>query len=203
MTMDRWMIAGAAMVTLLAGCASDKGPKPAPPTVTTEEARGKNTMERVDTVTMEAKVVSVNQKTREVTLQGSDGQKRTITVGPEVKNLPQVKKGDMVTVAYRRSIMAKLKKKGSAKPDAAAGEELYTAKPGEMPAAVGAQVIHIIATITDIDKAKQEVTLKGPKGRSAVVAVQDPTVLDRVKKGDLVEIDYTEAIAVAVEKPGA
>ena len=203
MTMDRWMIAGAAMVTLLAGCASDKGPKPAPPTVTTEESRGKNTMERTDTVTMEAKVVAINQKTREVTLQGSDGTKRTITVGDEVKNLPQVKKGDMVTVAYRRSVMAKLIKKGKAKPDAAAGEELYTAKPGEMPAAVGAQVIHIVATVTDIDKAKQEVTLKGPKGRSAVVAVQDPTVLDRVKKGDLVEIDYTEAIAVAVEKPGA
>jgi hypothetical protein len=201
--MDRWMIAGAAMVTLLAGCASDKGPKPAPPTVTTEESRGKNTMQRVDTVTMEAKVVAINQKTRMVTLQGHDGQKREIHVGDEVKNLPQVKKGDMVTVAYRRSVVAKLKKKGSAKPDAAAGEELYTAQPGEMPAAVGAQVIHIVATVTDIDKAKQEVTLKGPKGRSAVVAVQDPTVLDRVKKGDLVEIDYTEAIAVAVEKPGA
>ena len=203
MTMDRWMIAGAAMVTLLAGCASDKGPKPAAPTVTTEESRGKGTMERVDTVTMEAKVVAINQKTREVTLLGSDGKKQTIHVGDEVKNLPQVKKGDMVTVAYRRSIMAKLVKKGKAKPDAAAGEELYTAKPGEMPAAVGAQVIHIVATVTNIDRAKQEVTLKGPKGRSAVVAVQDPTVLDRVKKGDLVEIDYTEAIAVAVEKPGA
>jgi len=201
MTMDRWMIAGAAMVTLLAGCASDKGPKPAAPTVTSEESRGKNTMQRVETVTMEAKVIAVNQKTREVTLQGHDGKTRTITVGPEVKNLPQVKKGDMVTVAYRRSIVAHLKKKGSAKPDAAAGEELYTAQPGEMPAAVGAQVIHVVATVTDVDKAASEVTLKGPKGRSAVVAVQDPTVLDRVKKGDLVEIDYTEAIAVAVETP--
>jgi hypothetical protein len=201
MTMDRWMIAGAAMVTLLAGCASDKGPKPAPPTVTTEESRGKNTMERVDTITTEAKVVAVDQKNRTVTLQGSDGNKSTITVGPEVKNLPQVKKGDMVTVAYRRAIMVKLKKKGSAKPDAAAGEELYTAEPGEMPAAVGAAVVHIVATVTDVNKSTSEVTLKGPKGRSAVVAVKDPSVLDRVKKGDLVEIDYTEAIAVAVETP--
>src|SRR4030095_11821485 len=121
MTKERCVIAGA-VVLALSGCASDKGPKPAPPTVTTEESRGKNTMERVDTVTMEAKVVALNHKTREGTLQGSDGQKRTITVGDEVKNLPQVKKGDMVTVAYRRSIMAKLVKKGKAKPEAAAGE---------------------------------------------------------------------------------
>ena len=201
MTMDRWMIAGAAMVTLLAGCASNKGPKPAAPTVTSEESRGKNSMQRVETVTIEAKVIAVNQNTRVLTLQGHEGQKRTITVGPEVKNLAQVRKGDMVTVAYRRSILAKLKKKGSAKPDAAAGEELYTAQPGEMPAAVGAQVVHIVATVTDINKAASEVTLKGPKGRSAVVAVQDPAVLDRVKKGDLVEIDYTAAIAIAVETP--
>jgi hypothetical protein len=62
-------------------------------------------------------------------------------------------------------------------------------------------VSHIVATVTEIDKAKSEVTLKGPKGRTAVVPVKDPTVLDRVKKGDLVEIDYTEAVAIAVETP--
>jgi Cu/Ag efflux protein CusF len=33
------------------------------------------------------------------------------------------------------------------------------------------------------------------------VAVEDPTVLDRVKKGDKVEVTYTEAVAVAVDKP--
>jgi hypothetical protein len=201
MTMERLTIAGAMALALLSGCAKNAGPKPMPPSVVTESSRGNGTMTRTDTVTAEAKVVAINQKTRMVTLQGADGEKRTIHVGPEVKNLPQVHKGDMVTIAYQRAIAATLKKKGSTKPGASAGEELYTAKPGEMPAAVGAQEIQITATITDINRTAQEVTLKGPKGRSAVVAVKDPSVFDKIKKGDLVEITYTEALAIAVDKP--
>jgi hypothetical protein len=201
MTMERFTIAGAMALALLSGCAKNEGPKPMPPSVVTERSRGNGTISRTDTVTMEAKVVAINQKTRMVTLQGADGEKKTIHAGDEVKNLPQVHKGDMVTIAYHRAIAATLKKKGTAKPGSSSGEELLTAKPGEMPAAVGAQTITITATVTDLDRKAQEITLKGPKGRSVVVAVNDPTVLDKVKKGDLVEITYTEALAIAVDKP--
>jgi hypothetical protein len=107
----------------------------------------------------------------------------------------------MVTVAYHRAIAATLKKKGKAKLGSSSGEELYTAKPGEMPAAIGAQTVTVTAKITDVDRKTQEITLKGPKGRSVVVGVNDPTVFDKVKTGDLVEITYTEALAIAVEKP--
>lgn len=202
MTMERLTIAGALALALLPGCAKNEGPKPMPPSVVTERSRGGGTITRTDTVTVEAKVVAINQKTRMVTLQGADGEKKTIHVGDEVKNLPQVHKGDMVTVAYHRAMAATLKKKGHGKPGASSSEGLLTAKPGEMPAAVGAQTITVTATVTDVDHKAQEVTLKGPKGRSVTVAVDDPTVLDKVKRGDLVEITYTEAVAVAVDKPG-
>jgi hypothetical protein len=201
MTMERLTIAGAMALALLSGCAKNEGPKPMPPTVVTERSRGNGTISRTDTVTMEAKVVAINQKTRMVTLQGADGEKKTIHAGDEVRNLAQVRKGDMVTVAYQQAIVATLKKKGHAKPGASAAEEVYRAKPGEMPAAIGAETVTITATITNVDRKAQAITLKGPKGRSVVVAVKDPTVLDKVKKGDLVEITYTEALAIAVDKP--
>ena len=199
MTMDRLAIA-AAMTLMLAGCASE-GPKPLPPSVTSEETREGDTLERTDTVTMQAKVVAIDQSTRMVTLRGADGHETTFRADERVKNLPQVRKGDMVTAVYQRAIAARLKKKGSTKPGAEAAEELYTAEPGQKPAAVGGQAVEITATVTRIDRAKQEVTLKGPRGRSVDVAVKDPTVLDRVKKGDLVEVTYTEAIAIAVDTP--
>jgi len=201
MTTERLMIAGVLLLCALPGCAKSEGPKPMPPSVTTERSREGNTITRSDTITVQAKVVAINQKTREVTLEGADGEKKTIKVGPEVKNLPQVHKGDMVNVAYHRAIAATLKKKGSKASAPEAGEALYTAKPGEMPAAVGAQQVKLTATVTNINKDMQEITLKGPKGRSAAVAVQDPSVLDKVKVGDLVDITYTEAIAIAVDKP--
>jgi hypothetical protein len=36
----------------------------------------------------------------------------------------------------------------------------------------------------------------------SVVKVKDPSKLDAVQVGDLVDITYTEALAVAVEKAG-
>ena len=43
------------------------------------------------------------------------------------------------------------------------------------------------------------VTLRGPKGNSVDIAVNDPAQLKQVKVGDQVEAVYTEAIAVTVD----
>jgi hypothetical protein len=61
--------------------------------------------------------------------------------------------------------------------------------------------VTVRTTIENIDKAHSEVTLKDPNGKSTVVKVRDPSKLDLVKVGDLVDITYTEALAIAVEKP--
>ena len=200
MIIHRLSIAAAASLLLMSGCASE-GPKPLPPSTHTETTRGKDTVERTETIQVQAKVVSVNQKTRMVTLEGADGEEVTFRADERVKNLPQLKKGDIVTAVYQRALAARLVKKGKGKPGVDSGEELYTAKPGDKPAALGAQAIEVTATVTKINREKQEVTLKGPKGKSVAVAVEDPTVLDRVKIGDLVTITYTEAVAIAVDAP--
>jgi hypothetical protein len=62
-------------------------------------------------------------------------------------------------------------------------------------------MVAVTARVTKVDRAKQEVTLKGPEGRSVTVAVEEPAVLDRLKTGDLVDITYTEAVAIAVDTP--
>jgi len=41
--------------------------------------------------------------------------------------------------------------------------------------------------------------LKGPQGNSLDLMVQDPEQLKLVKKGDHIQVVYTEAIAVSVE----
>ena len=44
------------------------------------------------------------------------------------------------------------------------------------------------------------VTVQGPTGQATTIKARDPRNLDRVAVGDLVEITYTEAVAVSVEK---
>lgn len=200
MTRDRFTIAGALALTMLSACASD-GPKPMPPTETTATSRDGDTVQRVETTTMQAKVVAIDQKTRMVTLLGSDGEEVTFRADEQVKNLPQVRKGDIVTAVYKRAIAARLLKKGDKKKPMGVAGEFATAKQGEKPAAVGAQMIEVTAKVTNVNREKQEVTLKGPKGNKVTVAVQDPTTLDGVKKGDLVDVMYAEGVAISVDKP--
>jgi Cu/Ag efflux protein CusF len=135
-----------------------------------------------------------------VTLRGSEGNEVSFRVDDSVKNLGQVRKGDLVTASYYRALAARIRKPGEASPSVTTGGGVATAEPGQKPAGVGARTVQLTATVTKIDRAKQEVTLRGPKGNSVAVTVQDAANLEKVKKGDLVEITYTEAVAISVEK---
>ena len=153
-------------------------------------------------VTATARVKALDQQTRQVTLARADGSEVTLYADDTVRNLPQVKVGDEVTASYYESLAYEVKKPGTATPGATVAEEAARAKVGEKPAGAGARVTTIVTTITGIDKAAGTVTLQGPTGKATTIKARDPRNLDRVAVGDLVEITYTEAVAVSVEKPG-
>src|SRR5258706_9572774 len=96
--------------------------KPAPPKVTSVATREQGTIKREHTVTVQAKVVAVNQKTRVVTPRDSNGQDVTFVAGEEVRNLAQVRKGDMVTAVYHLAIAARLQRRPASSPRKAASE---------------------------------------------------------------------------------
>jgi len=153
-------------------------------------------------VSATARVKAIDQQTRQVTLQRADGSEVTIHADETVRNLPQIQVGDEVTASYYESLAYEVKKPGTTAPGATVTEETGRAKLGEKPAGAGARVTTIVTTITGIDKAAGTVTLQGPTGRATTVKARDPRNLDRVVVGDLVEITYTEAVAVSVDKPG-
>lgn len=201
---NRRAVMMAAMGALaLAGCAS-KQETATPPPVTQSAAVVDTPSGKMaeSTVTVTAIVQSVDVKNRLVTLKGPDGQVATVHVDERVKNLPQVKKGDQVTVTYYESIAYDVLKPGEAKPGVATAGDVVTAPAGQKPGGAGAQVTTVTATISAIDKKTQHVTLRGPDGNTVSVKVKDPTRLDKVKVGDLVQITYTEAVAVSVDPAG-
>ena len=59
----------------------------------------------------------------------------------------------------------------------------------------------LVATIVKLDRANQRAVLRGPKGKTVTVNVQNPENFDKVKVGDTVEITSTEAIAIDVQAP--
>ena len=77
---------------------------------------------------------------------------------------------------------------------------------GERPAVAGARQVTLLADVTAVDPQKSTITLKGPRGNELTLAVHNPEQFKVVKKGDQVEVTYTEALALSVEpapKPAA
>jgi Cu/Ag efflux protein CusF len=71
------------------------------------------------------------------------------------------------------------------------------------PAVGEAKVVKVHGTVSAVDKENRTITLKGPKGRTITLDVQDPSKLEVVKVGDPVVAAYVEAVAVQVKKAGA
>jgi hypothetical protein len=72
------------------------------------------------------------------------------------------------------------------------------------PGKVGiAQAVDVTATISAIDAAKREITLKGPDGKdTTVVAGPEVKNFSQLKVGDKVDIQYVEALVLELKKGG-
>ena len=193
-SLEAWLAATLTIVAL-GGCSSmgqSEATPPAPlPSGTVREGL----------VSATARVRTIDQKTRMVTLEAADGSLVKFRAGDEVRNLPQVEVGDEVTATYYESVAFQVKKPGDSAMGTVVGEEMARAKPGEKPGAAGARVTTLTTKITGIDKQAGTVTLQDPEGESVTVKARNPANLERVAVGDLVEITLTEAVGISVDPP--
>jgi Cu/Ag efflux protein CusF len=154
---------------------------------------------REDQITSTATVEKIDLASRVVTLKGENGKTFTVKAGEAVRNLPQVKVGDQVVTTYYESLAYSVHKPGSLEAGATAAVGAARAEPGEKPGAIAANVVQVVATIVAIDKATPSVTLKKADGEVVAIRVREPRRLEGVAVGDMVEITYSEALAIAVQ----
>jgi hypothetical protein len=151
------------------------------------------------TIEFQATVAAIDSKTRMVTLRTPDGKEYTFYVDERVRNLPQVKVGDEVRIAYVVALAWKLNKSRKAAPSPEVESTTTRAEPGAKGAGGVARRISFTASVESIDLANGTVTLKGPEGNSRAFKARNPDNLKKVKVGDLVDITYTESVAVKLE----
>jgi ribosomal protein S17 len=149
-------------------------------------------------LTLRGTVEAIDKEKQTVTLKGPN---RSLTIQVrDPKKLDAIKVGDPVVGKYYEALVLQVKKAGTASPGASVQQETATSKPGETPAGAVGERVTITATITAIDKAAKTVTIKGPEGRTETIKARDPKNLEAVAVGDLVEITYTRALAIALDK---
>ena len=190
----------AALTLVAAVCATAalaQKPSAAAATASVVSEPGKATAAR--TVEVSASIVGIDKATRTVTLKNPKGDVFDIVASDEVKNFDQIKVGDVVVARYAQALTLELKETKVAAGDPVVREEAAKAKAGERPAVVGARQVTVIADVVAVDPKASTISLKGPKGKVVVVDVRNPEQFKVVKKGDQVEVTYTEALALSVE----
>ncbi len=144
-----------------------------------------------------ATVEAIDLKTREVKLRKEDGELVTLVVSEEARNLPQVAKGDVVTVAYEVGLVVGLGPPGK---DPIRVEDTQAARTpaGAKPGGAIQRTVAVTATVVAIDASTHTVTLKGPRQTVALPVAKDID-LTKVKVGDQVGAVYQESFALTVE----
>ena len=151
-----------------------------------------------------ATVTALDMQRHLVTIQGPAGNLAVIQVTDQIKNLPQVKIGDKVDIKYYQSAVVELVKVdenttldttvSAVKAGRAAGD-----KPG---GAIGLQVKRR-AEVMFVDPIQKFITFLSPdRGLRKISLKNSPDLqhyLDELKKGDVVEVTYTEALAISLE----
>jgi hypothetical protein len=149
-------------------------------------------------------VKAVDLEKRTVTLEKADGKQQEFVIDKKVKKLDKVEVGDIVKVSYQEAITVRLKK-SRVTPNVMVDESAARDASSVKPAGTAKRQVTVIATIDKIFDNGTAVTLRSPDGNTFDARVSNPENLAKIKKGevkegDQVEITYTQALAVSVEK---
>jgi Cu/Ag efflux protein CusF len=160
-------------------------------------------MAQAKTVSSEMKVErgtveAVDAATRTVTLKKPDGTVVTTVAGPDIKRFAELKPGDTVTARFYENIVVRVKRSDEPAVDTAA--KATTGSEQILPGGTRARQWTITATISAIDMDTPSITFTGPNGWTYASKVQDKSALTSVKVGDKVDIVWTEAVLVSLER---
>lgn len=143
-----------------------------------------------------AEVLAIDMPSRTLTLRREDGNTLTVVADRRVGNLAQVSVGDIVIAQYGHARAISLKR--------LAPGETSTPPPPPAPATAPKSPPRrtLIADIIAIDDRTGQATLKGVNGGVVDVVFRNRKVLAKVRIGDRVRLEYTDAVAIAIKPAG-
>lgn len=170
------------LVAVLVGCAS--APEP---------------LEVSEVETLEATVVAVDAQARTLVLRGPQGNELGLKVGPEVRNLAQVEVGDTLSVSYYTGFLFSIAEPGQAGGDfeVTTGRAEEGTRPG---AAIGATMTGTVEIIS-VARDGTAVSFRDAQGQIQSIDVprkEGQAFARKLRSGDLVDIAYSEAVAIGV-----
>lgn len=148
-----------------------------------------------------ATVETIDQASRMALLRGEDGRLVTVTVGPEVRNLAQVKPGDRIVMRIRLGVLAEM-----APPDGAGGptgeaDVVARAPAGAKPSGFAGGAMRVRVTFNGYDRNTRTVAYTLPSGQQRKAVLQTEPMRDfaaGLKAGEKVDVTFMRSVAVSV-----
>jgi hypothetical protein len=147
------------------------------------------------TVTVSGTIETIDDSRHTVNIRKPDGKIETINVPVNVKQFDQLKVGDKVSATYNNTVTARLKPPSEAPVDNMAGSTSMgqNAESGGTAAMLRTMTV----TVTDVDKNAQSISVVGPNDWRYSRRVADPTLLDKIKPGDKIDITWDTNVTLA------
>ena len=149
------------------------------------------------TVTLNGTVETIDHTKHVMNIKTSDGKFETIDVPAGASRFNELKVGDKVSVTYNNNVSARVKAPGEA--DVDTGSKASTMGQEARPGGTAVVQRTMTATISALDKSASSISFAGPNGWNYSRRVVDPTVFDKVKVGDKVDITWNTDVTVAMQ----
>jgi len=153
-------------------------------------------------MTSTSQVTAVDKANRRVTIRREDGTQLQLQVGPAARNFEQVNVGDKLRVHYRESILVTKLPPGTTTAPAVAAVGAGRTAAGEKPGGGAAAAISLRVRIESLDLPHDIVVFALASGElltHRLVSAEGREFAEGLKVGDVVQLDYDEAVALSVD----
>ena len=143
-------------------------------------------------------VEAIESQSRSVTFRKADGTVVTTVAGPDVKRFDEIKVGDKIKARYYENLVVRVKAPGEPAVDTDTKDAIASGR--GLPGGTKARQRTLTCTITDIDMSTPAITFTSANGWKYTSKVRDKAALAKVKVGDKVDIIWTDALLVSLER---
>lgn len=146
-----------------------------------------------------AVVFDVDAAHNSVTLVEEHGEPFDVAVDRSLGNVRQLRPGDTVDITFSRALLLRADKSDASGIRRRVDKEVTTA--ASRGSSLSMHRVEATTTVVQIERGRHQLTLRGPT-RTVTLQANSDKLLDGLRVGDSVRVDYVEATAVRILRNG-
>lgn len=146
-----------------------------------------------------AVVFAIDTGLNSITLLEDNGEPVDVVVDRSLGDVSKLKPGDTIAVTFKRALLLRADKSDTSGIRERIDKGFTSG--ASLSSSLSLYRVEALTTVVQVDRDKHELTLRGPT-RTVTLQASSDSLLDGLKPGDSVKVDYVEATAVQITRDG-